>query len=164
MAVSEGVRRSWRVEAVAPDPVAVERLLRLLPAWFGIESAIRDYVDAARHLNTVLARPDQVGQPPVGVLLVARHFPVSAEVHLIAVDPAWHRHGIGRALLHYAETRLRADGVRLLSVKTLGPSHPDPGYARTRAFYHALGFLPLEELPDYWPGNPCLIMVKPLPE
>ena len=164
MAVSDGVRRSWRVGAATPDPVAVERLLRLLPTWFGIESAIRDYVDDARHLTTVLAWPDQAGQAPIGALLLARHFPTSAEVRLIAVDPAWHREGIGRALLHYAEISLRADGVRLLSVKTLGPSHPDPGYALTRAFYHALGFLPIEELHTLWQGNPCLIMAKFLPE
>jgi len=36
-------------------------------------------------------------------------------------------------------------------------------YARTRAFYRALGFLPLEERTDIWgPENPCLISVKAL--
>ena len=52
--------------------------------------------------------------------------------------------------------------MTLLSVKTLGPSRPDAGYAGTRRFYGALGFQPVEELLDLWPGNPCLIMVKPL--
>ena len=55
-----------------------------------------------------------------------------------------------------------ADGVRLLQVKTLGPSDPDEGYRRTRRFYQAVGFEPLEELVGLWPGNPCLIMVKVL--
>ncbi|MFN8149405.1 MAG: hypothetical protein U0R76_18285 [Candidatus Nanopelagicales bacterium] len=59
---------------------------------------------------------------------------------------------------------LRADGVRLLEVKTQGPSRPDEHYAATLAFYRALGYEPLEELLDYWPGNPCLILVKPLPQ
>jgi hypothetical protein len=45
---------------------------------------------------------------------------------------------------------------------TLGPSHPDPGYAGTRAFYAAMGFRPVEERHDVWPDNPCLVMVKPL--
>jgi hypothetical protein len=44
----------------------------------------------------------------------------------------------------------------------LGPSHPDVGYRKTRAFYEALGFEPLEELTDLWEGNPCLVMVKVL--
>ena len=53
-------------------------------------------------------------------------------------------------------------GVRLLEVKTLGPSHPDAGYARTRHFYESHGFLPLEETELWGEGTPCLIMVKPL--
>jgi hypothetical protein len=50
-----------------------------------------------------------------------------------------------------------------MSVKTLGPSSPDGGYANTRRFYRACGFLPVEELHGLWgEGNPCLVMVKPL--
>jgi hypothetical protein len=47
-------------------------------------------------------------------------------------------------------------------VKTLGPSRADVGYAATRRFYRAVGFLPLEELIDFWGKNPCLVMVMPL--
>jgi hypothetical protein len=65
--------------------------------------------------------------------------------------------------VHEAEARLIADGVRLLQVKTLGPSMPDEGYGKTRAFYAALGFLPLEETMAFWgEENPTLIMVKAL--
>ncbi len=80
----------------------------------------------------------------------------------MAVDPAEHRHGAGRALVTALERDLIADGVRLLQVKTLGPSRPDAGYARTRKFYQAMGFEPVEEITGLWPENPCLIMVKPL--
>src|SRR5581483_8797772 len=121
------------VGLAANDPAAVERLLRALPEWFGIESSVRDYVGDARRLPTILARP--AGGEPVGALLVRRHFAGSAEIHLMAVDRAWHRRGIGTRMVRAAEDMLRADGVQLLSVKTLGPSHPDPNYARTRAFY-----------------------------
>jgi GNAT superfamily N-acetyltransferase len=98
----------------------------------------------------------------VGVLLTERHFPVTAEIHLLLVEPGSHRRGVGRALLAAAEADLRADGVRLLEVKTLGPSYPSEPYARTRRFYAATGFLPVEELHGLWPGNPCLVLVKPL--
>jgi len=47
-------------------------------------------------------------------------------------------------------------------VKTLGPSHPDAGYARTRHFYEKCGFLPLEETDLWGDDNPCLFMVMPL--
>jgi hypothetical protein len=45
-------------------------------------------------------------------------------------------------------------------VKTLGPSYPDEGYAQTRGFYVARGFVPLEELLELWDANPCLLLVK----
>jgi GNAT superfamily N-acetyltransferase len=142
------------------DPAAVERLLRGLPEWFGIESSIVEYVEAAGRLPTLLAYDGD--REPVGALVLKRHFPTAAEIHLIAVERSRHRAGIGRALVEAAESELAADGVTLMSVKTLGPSRPDPGYARTRLFYAALGYQPMEELLDLWPGNPCLIMVKPL--
>lgn len=144
----------------APDPDTAERLLRLLPQWFGIESAVVEYVVDARTLPTYLATVDDA--PPVGLMLVRRHFPGAAEVQLIAVHPDRHREGVGRRLLAAAENDLAADGVRLLQVKTLGPSRADQGYERTRRFYLGTGFLPVEEFADLWPGNPCLLMVKPL--
>jgi GNAT superfamily N-acetyltransferase len=152
--------RPWRVTSGEPDPAAVERLLRMLPGWFGIEAAILDYVEEARRLPAYLAWPAEETGAPVGVLLVRRHFPGAAEIHLMAVDPGWHRRGIGRALVAALEADLIADEVRFLQVKTLGPSAPDAGYERTRQFYARAGFQPLEEIADLWPGNPCLIMIK----
>lgn len=150
----------WRVTAGSQEPATVDRLLRSLPEWFGIEAAIVDYVESAHRLATYLAWPPS--GVAAGVLLAARHFPSSAEIHLLAVDRAWHRQGAGRALVAALEADLIADGVSLLHVKTLGPSHANPAYELTRRFYAALGFLPLEEIRGLWPGNPCLLMVKPL--
>lgn len=152
----------WRVGRGEADPAAVERLVRMLPGWFGIEAAILDYVAQARRLPTYLAWPGGEGESPVGVLLARRHFPGAAEIHLMAVDPGWHRRGIGRALVAALEADLIADGVKFLQVKTLGPASPDPGYGRTRQFYASVGFQPLEENTELWPGNPCLIMIKVL--
>jgi GNAT superfamily N-acetyltransferase len=141
------------------DPTAVERLLRGLPEWFGIESSIVEYVEAAGRLPGLLAEED--GQV-IGALVTERHFPTAEELHLMAVARERHRQGVGRALVEHAEERARDDGVTIMSVKTLGPSHPDEGYRRTRLFYQACGYQPVEEIHDLWPGNPCLIMVKPL--
>ena len=160
--------RLWRVSSGEQAPETVDRLLRSLPDWFGIESANAGYVAKAHELPTYLAWPALgsaagTGEPqPVGVLLAARHFPESAEVYLLAVAPEVHRRGIGRALVEALEADLIADGVELLQVKTLGPSLPDAGYDQTRRFYLRMGFRPLEEIRDLWPGNPCLIMVKVL--
>lgn len=141
------------------DPAAVERILRALPAWFGIEDSLRHYVVDAAMLPSYLAVQ---GDRVIGAALVARHFPSSAEIHLIAVDPAAHRRGVGSALIATLTDDLRADGCRVLQVHTVGPSHPSPEYARTREFYLGLGFLPLQEFGGLdWDG-PTLVLVKPL--
>jgi ribosomal protein S18 acetylase RimI-like enzyme len=145
---------------VGHDPEAVERLLLALPEWFGIEESVEEYVRDARTKQTYLATND-AGEV-LGALVVSRHFPGSAEMHLLAIDPRHHRQGIGRRLAQAFEHDMRADGVRLLEVKTQGPSRPDEHYAATLEFYTALGYEPLEEIHDYWPDNPCLILVKVL--
>jgi GNAT superfamily N-acetyltransferase len=161
--VSTPANSPWTISTGDQAPDVVDALLRSLPEWFGIESSIVDYVESAKELPTYLARPVGPGrQPPAGVLLAARHFPGAAEIYLMAVDRSLHRGGVGRALVEELERDLIADGVSLLQVKTLGPSHPDPGYVKTRLFYEAMGFAPLEENHDLWPANPCLIMIKVL--
>lgn len=156
----------WLVTSGQQDPATVERLLTQLPGWFGIPAANADYVRSAYELPTYLAWPaaGESTQPgPVGVLLARRHFPWAAEIHLMAVEPELHRHGVGRALVTALQDDLIADGCELLQVKTLGPSRADAGYARTRQFYLGMGFRPLEERSDLWgPENPCLILVKVL--
>jgi hypothetical protein len=66
-------------------------------------------------------------------------------------------------MVEHVADALGADGVKLLQVKTFGPSGESVEYDRTRAFYEAIGFIPLEELRAVWgPENPCLILVMPL--
>jgi GNAT superfamily N-acetyltransferase len=149
-----------RIETVGAWPDAVAALLRDLPEWFGIEESVRGYIEAARTLPGAAAI---AGDDIVGVCLVRRHTDVAAEIELLAVRRDLHRQAIGRRLLQRIEPDLVADGVRLLEVKTFGPSGDSAEYERTRAFYRACGFLPLEERTDIWsPENPCLISVKPL--
>jgi N-acetylglutamate synthase-like GNAT family acetyltransferase len=99
----------------------------------------------------------------VGFASIHHHNAESAELHIVAVSNDCHRQGIGRLLLERIEEELRRAGTRLWQVKTLGPSDADEGYTRTRAFYLAMGFIPLEETTAFWgEANPTLIMVKPL--
>jgi GNAT superfamily N-acetyltransferase len=137
-----------------------EGILRALPDWFGIEQAIVDYARAADELPTFLAAR---GAETVGFLTLKPTSPQAIEIHVMAVLPGEHRRGVGRALVERAAAYARAGGCALLHVKTLAPSDPDPGYAATRAFYAAVGFVPLEELPQVWGAeNPCLLMVRVL--
>lgn len=137
-----------------------ESILRALPEWFGIESSIIEYVDGIVPTDFYAAYD---GEDPVGFLSIIAHNPHTSEVYVMGILESFHRQGIGSALLHAAEEVLRKEGVRFLMVKTLGSSHPDIHYARTREFYMESGFYPLEEIREIWgPTNPCLIMVKAL--
>ncbi|MFB3894605.1 MAG: GNAT family N-acetyltransferase [Phycisphaerae bacterium] len=51
------------------------------------------------------------------------------------------RRGIGRRLVQALVDELRTAGVEELHVRTLGESVNYAPYARTRAFYHAMGFV-----------------------
>lgn len=127
--------------------------------WFGIPEANAAYVESARDLPGLVP---QVGDQTVGLVLYRRHFRQAAEIELMAISPEWYRRGIGTAVLQALSANLRLNGCEFIQVKTLGASRPDKHFTQTRAFCHAVGFLPLEEMKTIWPSNPCLVMVKPL--
>src|SRR5262249_16421202 len=128
-------------------PDAVRELLEELPEWFGLESSNAEYVESARRLHTVAAVDEDA---VVGVCLVRDHNPLGSEMELLAVRRDVHRQGVGRLLVEHVERELADRGVKLLQVKTRGPSAPSAEYGRTRKFYEAIGFIPLEERSDIW--------------
>lgn len=133
-------------------------ILRSLPEWFGIELSTAQYIQDIETLPTVMAVS---GDKLVGFLAITHHSPFAAEIHVMGVLPEVHRQGIGRALIGKAEAFLRSQGILFLQVKTLSSAHPSKFYARTRQFYNAMGFKPLQEFPELWgTANPCLQMVK----
>ncbi|MDX6486230.1 MAG: coenzyme F420-0:L-glutamate ligase / coenzyme F420:gamma-L-glutamate ligase [Gaiellaceae bacterium] len=132
-----------------------EAVLRELPEWFGIEAATQAYVDGVAELPT-FSTPDGTG-----FLSLKRHLPRAAEIYVMGVLPGQHRRGIGRALVQAAEAWCRVNGIEYLQVKTVADSSPSEEYAGTRAFYEALGFVPLEVFPELWDShNPALLLVK----
>ena len=134
------------------------QILRALPTWFGIEEATQQYIRDVDELPTFLA---WIEGRVVGFMSVKLHNPYAAELYVLGICPDVHRHGIGRALFVAVEAYLRQQSVEYVQVKTLSASHPDEGYAKTRAFYQAMGFRPLEEIKTLWgEDNPCLLMVK----
>ena len=57
-------------------------------------------------------------------------------VHILGVDPAFQRRGVGRALLDFSFAWMRERGLSMAMVETGG----DRGHAPSRATYEAAGF------------------------
>ena len=105
--------------------------------------------------NVVVARL-QTDSPPIGFAVMDY---VGFEAHLIlfAVQPAWRRRGVGRALIHWHLETARVAGAQSVYVEVRRDSKP------ARAFYRSFGFA---ELPDqkvhYSPDVPGLRMALDL--
>ena len=138
---------------------ACRAILDTVPSWFGIPDANDAYVEFVDIHDTWFAYSAK--REPIGFISGQLHFPETAEIEIMAIRPEWHRRGVGRALVDAFEAHHRRTGIRLLEVKTLGPSHADESYRATRAFYTGIGFIPVEELWIWGPDNPALILCKP---
>ena len=138
--------------------IVCEKILRSLPAWFGIEESIVKYVKDANTMPTIIVKDDDV---VVGFLTIKKHFSETAEIHCMGILPQYHRKGIGKLLIKELENYLEDDELKILQVKTLSEDCDCSAYAKTRAFYKAVGFIPLEVFPTFWDKvNPCLVLVK----
>lgn len=58
------------------------------------------------------------------------------EVIIIAVSPVYQRQGIGRQLLEFAQEHIRASGMKMMMVETIG----DKGHQPARSTYENFGF------------------------
>jgi len=137
-----------------------ESILRSLPEWFGIEQAIKDYIEGVKDKSFTTV---YVGTIPVGFIAIKDHNEYTSEVYVLGMVEELHGKGIGKKLFEKIEKELVKEGKKFLTVKTLSDSHEDRSYAKTRGFYESLNFYPLEEFKDLWgEDNPCLFMVKVL--
>ncbi len=135
-------------------------IIESLPNWFGLDSANIEYIDNSADTDFYTA---YMFEKEVGFFSIISHFPQTSEIYVCGILQDFHRQGIGRKLLHAVEEDLRKKKKKFLTVKTLSTSHPDKGYAKTREFYKACGFVPVEEFKELWgKENPCLFMVKAL--
>jgi ribosomal protein S18 acetylase RimI-like enzyme len=145
------------------DAEACDAVVAGLPYHFGDPSGRTECAQAVREQEGLVALDKGV---VAGFLTLTRHDPRSAEISWMAVRADCRRQGRGRALVEEAARRLARDGVQLLCALTLGPSAVEPrasdNYADTRAFYDALGFVPLRELRLQGWRSPALMLVRPL--
>jgi ribosomal protein S18 acetylase RimI-like enzyme len=144
------------------DAAECDAIILTLPHHFGIEAGRQQCAhDVRTHRGLVAVLDGRV----VGFLTIACHFPTTVEITWMAVHADYRRRGIGHALIASLCKQLRNEGVRLLLVMTVAASDTGDtagGYEDTRRFYEQVGFLPARELPNYWPSNVALLLVRPL--
>lgn len=142
------------------DAEACDAIIRGLPDWFGLEAGIDECAAAVRSQGGFVAED---GGAVVGFVTHRPHYPGAAELTWLAVAGDDHRQGHGRALVDALCRELGGAGVLYLTVRTLSPRSDDEFYGRTRAFYEAIGFTPLLDLPELWDEeNPAMVLVRAL--
>lgn len=147
------------------DAAACDEIVRSLPYHFGDAGGREQCARDVRTSQGLVAVEDGA---VVGFLTLCHRFPETSEVTWMAVHADHRRGGVGRAMIAELRARLRAEGRKLLILFTVSDiedeRHVADGYAGTRAFYRAVGFIPARDFPDLWPGNPALLLVLPLGE
>lgn len=140
--------------------IVCEKILRSLPQWFGIESAILDYIKDVQTMPMLVAKDDI---EVIGFISLNEHNSKTAEIHVMGILEKYHRQKVGKTLVEKAESYLTSKKFEYFTVKTLSESRANEEYERTRRFYLAMGFAPLEEFKTLWgEHNPCLFLVKTL--
>jgi ribosomal protein S18 acetylase RimI-like enzyme len=149
------------IRDIAGDKSRICReILESLPQWFGIPEAIDRYSAAVAEMPMLGALIDD---EVVGFVALKFHTAAAVEAYVLGIKPQWHRRGLGRRLFARAEEVAMKSGCRFITVKTIDSPEGDRFYGRTRRFYEAIGFLPIETFPTLWhPANPCLFMLKAL--
>jgi GNAT superfamily N-acetyltransferase len=153
------VRRMTRDDAPACDAIVAS-----LPYHFGDEDGRRQCARTVREQEGLVACDP--GGAVIGFLTFARHFDASAEITWMAVRADRRRRGIGGALIQRLCDVLRAEGRTLLLVFTVSPSddgpEPDDGYGATRRFYERAGFHLARDVPELWPGDTAVLLIRSL--
>ena len=136
-------------------------ILKKLPAWFGDEKAIQEFVTGVRDLPFFAAM--QQSGDCAGFVSIKIHHEHSGDIYVCGVLPEFCNQGIGKKLFAAVEEYLLRAGCKYLFVKTLDETANYEPYEQTRRFYKSIGFDPLVTLREMWDkNNPCLIMIKVL--
>ena len=145
--------------SLAEDHVSILEVARSLhPQWFnevGIKNIARDL-----QIEECLIAEDD-GKTVGFVIYCTKDG--TAELSWIGVRPELHRKGIGQALVNALEASLVKSGFRTLEVSTVAATIAYEPYARTRSFYHAVGFSDVQTDMKWYPsGDDRLLLRKSL--
>ena len=149
-------------QIIREDHATIVAMAKLLPQWFtelGIQEIARDL----QTQNGLVALDDENIAGFVTYAITVDE--TVAELTWIAVHPKLHRKRIGRSLVESLEEVLARLGVLALEVSTVADLVEYEPYARTRSFYHALGFSDIRVDRGWYPsGDDRLLLRKFLTE
>jgi ribosomal protein S18 acetylase RimI-like enzyme len=81
------------------------------------------------------------------------------DMYWLAIDMKSQGQGMGRALMAFAEARIRENQGRLIIIETSGK----PEYEKTRRFHHSQGYAIVSRIADFYaPGDDKLFLEKRL--
>ena len=161
---AESSDRTLHVEEItdsAEKQQIARGILESLTAWFAVEASREQYIAESAGQRMLAVKEEGNA---AGFLCLKETGKDTAEVAVMGVLPAKHRHGIGRMLLLDARRAAAEAGYSFLQVKTVQMGKYED-YDRTNRFYQSLGFQELEVIPIIWGDeNPCQIYVLSLNE
>ena len=133
-------------------------ILRALPDWFGIEESIVDYVTQVKNMPFFAVFDNNNA---IGFVTIKLHNIHTAEIYVMGILQEYHKQGIGKKIISLCEKYCIENNIEFLTVKTLSDLRENESYRKTRLFYQALGFKPLEIFETLWgKSNPCLFLAK----
>ncbi|WP_239015904.1 ribosomal protein S18-alanine N-acetyltransferase [Novacetimonas hansenii] len=106
-------------------------------------------------LGVVMAQMQAAGPPVVAGFIMVRHVVDEAEILTLAVDPAFRRRGLARALLSWMGDRAARQGISRLFLEV------GVGNSAAQAAYHNAGFGEVGRRRGYYPdGSDARVMAR----
>jgi ribosomal protein S18 acetylase RimI-like enzyme len=150
----------------AADKPAVMNTLRALPEFTPeevvvaeevIDSYLEKSLGSGYHILVAEAASSVMGYVCYGPTPMTEG---TWDMYWLAVDARKQGQGIGRALMAFAEDRIRESDGRLIIIETSGR----PQYEKTRHFHESQGYTEVSRIADFYaPGDDKLFFEKRLP-
>lgn len=147
------------------DKPAIMRILRNIPEFKPIEvevaeEVLREYLQKPNHggYHVFVA---EAGASITGYICYGHDTMTEGtwDIYWLAVAPDKQRRGTGKALLAFAEDKIKADKGRLAIIETSSK----PEYEKTRQFHRSQGYELACQIADFYaPGDDKLVFQKRL--
>jgi ribosomal protein S18 acetylase RimI-like enzyme len=150
------------------DRSSIERILRQTQVFLEMEvqcalELLDVYLNVETQKDYILAAAVNESDQPVGYVCYGPT-PLTVgtyDLYWVAVDPAWHGHGVGSLLLEYVERQIcdamSAAGARLLIIETSSL----PRYESARRLYQRHHYREIARIPDFYAdGDDRVIYAK----